>query len=264
MDFLQLSEYMSVSITLIILTVASVCDIRTREVPDKVWLIYGPIGLALTIYRTHVDPSLLLFTAVSIGLSILLAFGLVLFGISGGADAKGLICLSLTLPLPPTILSPLLGYVFPFFPIVVLVTGYFCTLSVVVWILAKNLVQLTRLRSGMFKGLENEPEWKKALAFITGFPTSVRQLQSTFYLFPMEKVVEDQNGARRTFQLYSNADVDREPLLTEFISSMRKVGSPDNVWVSPGLPLLVFILIAVVIVLALGDPVFGGILQLLR
>ena len=106
MDLLQLSEYMSVSITLIILTVASVCDIRTREVPDKVWLIYGPAGLALTIYRTYVDPSQLLFTAVSIGFSILLAFGLVFFGVSGGADAKGLICLSLTLPLPPTILSP--------------------------------------------------------------------------------------------------------------------------------------------------------------
>ncbi len=264
MNFLQISEYMSVSITLAILTIASVYDIRTREVPDKIWLIYGPVGLALTIYRTYVDPSQLLFTVISIGFSILLAFGIVFFGLSGGADAKGLICLSLTLPLPPTILSPLLGYVFPFFPIVVLVTGYFCTLSVVVWMLAKNLALLTRLRSGMFKGLESEPAWKKALAFITGFPTSVRQLQSTFYLFPMEKVVEDQNGAHRTFQLYANADVDREPILNEFVDSMRKVGSPDIVWVSPGLPLLVFILIAVVIVLALGDPVFGGILHLLR
>ncbi|MGA8904586.1 MAG: A24 family peptidase C-terminal domain-containing protein [Candidatus Bathyarchaeia archaeon] len=264
MDLLQLSEYMSVSITLVILTVASICDIRTREVPDKVWLIYGPAGLALTVYRTYVDPSQMLFTALSIGFSILLAFGLVFFGVSGGADAKGLICLSLTLPLPPAILSPLLGYVFPFFPIVVVVTGYFCTLSVVVWLLAKNLVLLTRLRSGMFKGLEGEPTWKKALAFITGFPTSVRQLQSTFYLFPMEKVVDDQDGAHRTFQLYSNADVDREPVLTEFINSMRKVGSPDIVWVSPGLPLLVFILIAVIIVLTVGDPVFGGILHLLR
>jgi hypothetical protein len=186
----------------------------------------------------------------------------VLFGLSGGADAKALICLGVTLPLPPAIVSPILGFVHPFFPVVVFVTGYIASLSVAVWMLGKNLILFAKLRSGIFRGLESEPMWKKCLAFITGFPTETPLLRSTFYLYPMEKVVEDKNGAHRVFQVYSNADVDREQLLSEFGESMKKVGSPTTVWVTPGLPLLVFILVGLVIGLTLGDPLLVGISML--
>jgi Flp pilus assembly protein protease CpaA len=259
-----MSEYVSVSITLISLTVAAIFDLRTREVPDKVWLAYGPIGLAITIYRVWLERTLLLFTAASIFLSILVAFGLVFFGLSGGADAKALICLGITLPLPPGIVNPTLGFAYPFFPMVVLVTGYVVSLSVVVWILSRNLVVLTRRGSVMFEGLEREPTWKKVLAFITGFPTGLSNLQSTFYLYPMEEVVEDENGPHRTFQVYSSADVDRQQVLSQFGESMKKVGSPSIVWVTLGLPLLVFMLAAVVIALIVGDPIFAGIFSIVR
>jgi len=264
LDPYQVSEYVSVSLTLIFLTVGAIFDLRTREVPDKVWLGYGPIGLILTIYRIWVEPSLLILTVASISLSILVAFGLVFFGLSGGADAKALICLGITLPLPPGIVNPILGFAYPFFPIVVLVTGYIVSLSVAVWMLGRNLFALTRHGPGMFRGLEREPTWKKVLAFVTGFPTELSLLQSTFYLYPMEEVVEDENGAHRTFQVYSNADVDREQVLSQFDESMKKVGSPNTVWVTPGVPLLVFILAALVIALTVGDPVFAGILSVVR
>lgn len=264
MDPLQLSEYVSVSITLLFLTIAAISDLRTREVPDKVWLVYGPIGLALTVYRTYVNPAHLILAAVSIGFSVLLAFGLVLFGLSGGADAKALLCLGMTLPLPPGIINPILGFVHPFFPIVVIVTGYICSFSVAIWMLGKNTTSLARSKSNPFRGLENESIWKKALALVTGYPTRIARLKSTFYLYPMEKVVEDENGTHRTLQLYSNADVDRDQVVVEFIESLRKVGSPETVWVTPGLPMLVFLLFAVVITLVIGDPVFGGIFLLLK
>ncbi len=264
MDPLSVSEYASVSITLVFLTIAAISDLKTREVPDKVWLAYGPIGLALTIYRIYVDPSVWFFTAVSMGLSILLAFGLVFFGLAGGADAKALMCLGVTLPLPPGIVNPILGFVHPFFPIVVLVTAYVCSISVAFWMLGRNLISMVRLKSEMFAGLEREPPWKKVLAVITGFPTSVAKLNSTFYLYPMEKVVENGNGAHRTLQMYSNVDVDREQVVSEFTESLRKVSPRNLVWVTPGLPLLVFILIAVAITLIVGDPVFAGIFLMLR
>jgi len=262
MNPIELSEYMSVTITLVVLTIASISDLRTREVTDKLWLVYGPVGLALTVYRTLLEPQTLLFTAISIGLSILLAFAVVFFGLSGGADAKALICLGLTLPLPPSILSPVLGFGYPFFPVVVFITAYIASLSVVVWMLAKNLILFSKIRSGIFEGLQREPTWKKCLAFITGYPTKTSLLRSTFSLYPMEKVVEDMDGVRRAFQVYSNADVDREQLLTEFDESMKQVGSPSTIWVTPGLPLLVFMLVGVVIVLTVGDPIFGWIASL--
>ena len=89
-------------------------------------------------------------------------------------------------------------------------------------------------------------------------------MKSTFYLYPMEKIVEEEHGAHRTLQLYSNIDVDRDQVVSEFIESLGKVGSPETVWVTPGLPMLVFILFAVVITLIVGDPVFGGIFLLLK
>ena len=260
----QLSEYVSVAITLVFLTFGAFSDLKTREVSDRVWLVYGPIGLTLTVYRTYTEPSLLLLTAASIGLSILIAFGLVFFGLSGGADAKALICLGLTLPLPPSVVSPILGFVHPFYPIVVLVTGYICSFSVAIWMIGKNTVSLARGRSNLFGGLETEPAWKKALALVTGYPTGITRLKATFYLYPMEKIVEEEQRARRTLQLYSNVDVDRDQVVSEFIESLGKVGSPDTVWVTPGLPMLVFILFAVMITLIVGDPVFGGIFLLLK
>ena len=167
----QLSEYVSVTITLVFLTFAAFSDFKTREVPDKVWLTYGPIALTLTLYRTYAEPSLLLLTAASIGFSVLIAFGLVFFGLSGGADAKALMCLGLSLPLPPSVVSPILGIVHPFYPIIVLVTGYLSSFSVAIWMIGKNAVSLTRGRSNLFEGLENDSMWKKALALVTGYRT---------------------------------------------------------------------------------------------
>ena len=250
------SEYASVAATILTLGIAAYFDLKTREVPDKVWAAYGPIGLALTAFRTFSEPSLLILTVASIGLSILLGFGMVFFGLSGGADAKAIMCLGLALPLPPDFLSPVLGFFHPFFPIVVLIVAYICSLSVAVWLLARNLGLLALRQQRLFDGFEREPAWKKAMALLTGYRSSVERLQAS-YLFPMEKVVEDESGAHRTFELYSNPDVDRDQLVAGFKDSLRKVGSPQTVWVTPGLPLLVFVFLAVLIVLVVGDPLFA-------
>jgi len=264
LDPLPMSEYVSVAITLISLGTAAICDLRTREVPDKVWLLYGPFGLALTAYRTLSEPLLLFPTAVSTGFSILVGIGIVYFGLGGGADGKAVICLALTLPIPPTIIHPALGYVYPFLPVVVVVTGYICSLSIAIWILARNLAQKVGGKRRLFEGLEGESVWKKALALMTGYPTDTAKLSSTFYLYPMEKVIENEKGVRRTLQTYTATDVDREELIADFEKSFHKVGSPSTVWVTPGIPLLVFIFAAVIITLILGDPIIIGLFQFFK
>ena len=257
MDPLLASRYVSVALTLLFLTIAAYFDLKTREVPDRVWVAYAPIGLSLTIFRIYMDPSLLILTVASIGLSVLIGFGLVFFGLSGGADAKAIMCLGLTLPLPPDIANPILGFFHPFFLVVVLVTAYICSLSVAFWMLARNLVLIASEHSKMFEEFEDEPAWKKAIALLTGYRTTVERLQSTFYLYPMEKVVEGENEAHRALQLYANPDVDRDQVVAEFVESLQRIGLPGNVWVTPGIPLLLFVLVATVVVLVLGDPIFA-------
>lgn len=251
-----ITEIASIIITLVFLAIGSYFDLKTREVPDRVWLVYGPLGLVLTVYRTFSEPQLLWFTVISIAVTTLLSIGIGFFGLFGGADAKALMCLGLTIPLVPSTFSPVLGYVHPFFPIVVIITSFLCSLAMGFWIGLRNLFNYIRVRSRLFAGLESEARWKKLIAMATGYPASLPELRSTFYLYPMEKVSEDAGTAVRKFQLMTDAESDREQLVTQFVTSLERVGHPERVWVTPGLPMLLFILCGVLVTLIFGDLIF--------
>jgi preflagellin peptidase FlaK len=192
-------------------------------------------------------------------LTTLLSLALFYFGLFGGADAKALICLGLTIPLFPSGYETLLGYVHPFFPVVVVMIGFLSSLSVAIWIGVRNLPRAVGHRVELFRGFEHEPLWKKALAIITGYPSSISKLRSTYYLYPMEEIADEPNGARRRFHLFFSAEAEREQMVAELEKSLPKVGSPNEVWVSPGLPMLVFMAIGLVITLVLGDLIFSSI-----
>ena len=79
------------------LAVASVGDLKSREVSNRVWMVYGPVSLALFIARMILfvgDVPILLVSAIS---TIVVAFLLFQFGVMGGADCKALMCLGLAL-----------------------------------------------------------------------------------------------------------------------------------------------------------------------
>jgi preflagellin peptidase FlaK len=257
MELIQIIQFAAIGVSIFFFLLGSIFDLRTREVDDRVWLAFGPIGLTLTIVRLLMDPSTLLITLISIALATLLSFGVFYFGLFGGADAKAIMCLGVTLPLPPTVIQPVLGYVHPFFPVVVLIVGFICSALLAVWFGVNNF--LTYLTQGrhMFEGLENESSWKKASALFLGYPTELSKLRTTFYLYPMEEVVKDDGGSRRSLRLYSNAETDREPLVSELSESLSGLGFKGRVWVTPGLPMLLFILVGLILTLILGDVLFS-------
>ena len=101
MDPFQASEYASISISIAILASVAWSDLKTREVSDKVWLVYGPLGLAFTVYRLWVEPSLLLLSA---GFCWPLDFGCLWFGVLRFDWRSG--CPSVNLPKPSTPATP--------------------------------------------------------------------------------------------------------------------------------------------------------------
>jgi preflagellin peptidase FlaK len=262
LDTIQLLELLSILVTLTALSVSSLFDLRTREVPDKLWLAYGPIGLTLTILKTFLDPAILVLTVASIGLATLTAFGMVYFGLFGGADAKALICIGLTIPLTPSTIQPILGYVYPFFPITAILTSYLCSFSTVIWQGSRNLIRLARGSHDMFEGLETEPSWKKALAFVTGYRTPLQNLRTTPHLIPMEEIVHDEGGEHRKLRIYSIADTDPAEEVSNLIKSLSESNTDVKIWVTPALPMLLFILAGVIVTLVVGDPIFKGVLIL--
>jgi len=261
---IQVVDLAAIIVTVFFFGLGSYFDLRTREVDDKVWLAYGPIGSALTAVRIFAEPSLLLVTLVSIAITTVISLALFYFGLFGGADSKAIICLGLTLPLPPTSFQPALGYVHPVFPIVVVVTGFICSAAIAVWYGLKNLATCFARRERMFEGLQDESLWRKAMAFILGYRTEVSRLRSTFYLYPMEEVVQGPQGIHRSLKLFIDAETDREPLVSELSDSLAKLGYKGKVWVTPGLPMLLFILIGLCLTLILGDIVFATVFIMAR
>ena len=76
-----------------ILCVAGYYDLKFREVPNKVWLVF----LACAVPSLFLDDNLLV-KVVSILLIWLLALGFFYFAGLGGADAKALMCLTVAFP----------------------------------------------------------------------------------------------------------------------------------------------------------------------
>jgi preflagellin peptidase FlaK len=261
MDFSQAVDFSSIAVSVFFLGLGSLYDMKTREVGDNVWLAYGPIGLILTICRLLLNPSWLFLAAISMVVSVGISFALFYFGLFGGADAKAIMCLGLTLPLPPASYAPILGYVHPFFPLAVSVMGFICSASVAVWFGVRNILCYLSEGPQMFQGFEHESQVKKAMAALTGYRADIQKLQSTFYLYPLEEVTRNANATKRSFKLVFSAEADRDRMVSEFTEAFSSAGFHGEVWVTPGLPLLLFIFVGLIITLIVGDPVFTSVLR---
>jgi preflagellin peptidase FlaK len=89
-----------VSITL--LSVGSIQDVKSRKIDDRVWGVFTASALLiniLSVLNGYVEPLWwIVFAGLQSGLFLLLYYG----GVYGGADAKALMCLSLMYPSSPT------------------------------------------------------------------------------------------------------------------------------------------------------------------
>ena len=147
MNLMPIIDTAAVLVSLFFLVVGSISDLKTREVDDKVWLFYGPLGVVLTAVRVVLDPSLFVLVGISFAIVFIISMGLFYLGLTGGADAKAIICLGLTLPLPPSSWHPLIGFVHPFFPLVVVIMSFISSGSMALWFCVRNTVSYARLKA---------------------------------------------------------------------------------------------------------------------
>src|SRR3972149_6505416 len=64
-------EYAAIMISLFFFAASAVFDLKAREVTDKIWIVYGPLGAALTTLQLFINPSTLFLAIVSIAISTL-------------------------------------------------------------------------------------------------------------------------------------------------------------------------------------------------
>ena len=247
-------EASRVLLSLFFLALCSWHDFKTREVTNKMWLVYGPVGLALLLLQfftdrtSLVDPVQLL---ASIGITTVIALALFYSGFFGGADSKALICLSLALPVYPTFVHEYVTVLVPFFPLAVLVNSVLGSSLLVIVIAAYNLSRKVVKGEKLFEGLEKEPFWSKAIAFATGFRVDSEKVKGGSHYMLLERFSRAEDGAvirRLKVTPRLEDDEQKEAQQDELLSELG-----GKIWVTPGLPFLVFVTAGFIAALVVGD-----------
>jgi len=222
-----------IALVLATMLYSSYSDWVSREVDDKVWIVSGIIGGILTILDLILTWSFryLILTLISIGIGCGFAYAFYYFGFYGGADAKAVMVISISLPLyyPPKRLHPFTG-------LASLSNGLLISLIIPVSMLILNLSTILR-GENIFEGFEHESRIRKLAAIFLG--VRVKDARRRKFWLPLE---EEKDGKR--FFSFN--------ILTFELEEPKR----DDCWVTPGLPLLLFITAGFLVFIFLGDVIY--------
>jgi preflagellin peptidase FlaK len=249
-----------VGLSLAFLIYASWSDYKTREASNKVWAVFAPIALVLTTLQLLVffDSQFLQTYILSFTLTSVVSIALFYAGAFGGADAKALICLSLALPSHPNrLLQQSLGFGYSFFPITVFSNAVLLAASSALYALARNSLWRYKTRRKLFEGFEEESTGRKILALLCGYKVSITKLEEIDHLYPLEDVHRLETGRIERKLLVFPKDEDRQLIVDRVLNAKREGQLQDDVWITPGLPMLIFITVGLVIALIFGDIIWS-------
>lgn len=217
------------------LAIASILDLKNREIPDKVWVIFGGLGallLALELgdssspsRQSGLTPFVVQY---GLGIALMSAIGYATYrtGLFGGADPKALVAIAIILP---TFDSTFRFH--DFTALTVLSNALIISMSGLIYNVIRNTISLTK-GTPIFAGV-SENRIRKALAFTVGFYSN----SSGKFLFAMEEL--DDKGRKRFRFNPSTYD--------EFEANS------SNRWVTQALPFIVYIGIGFAVTLFVGD-----------
>jgi archaeal preflagellin peptidase FlaK len=217
------------------LAIASILDLRNREIPDRVWAIFGGMGIVVLILELSDSSSpssqsgLTPFAIqYSIGIALMSVIGYLTYktGLFGGADPKALVTIAVILPFFDSEFK-----LHGFTALTVLSNALVISMSGLLYNAVRNTIAVAR-GIPIFEGIP-ENKIKKALAFAVGFYSN----SSGRFLFAMEE--RDDKGRRR-FR-FNPADYG------EFETDSGKR------WVTQALPFILYIGIGFIATLFVGD-----------
>jgi len=254
----------SIIVSLVVLLYASWSDHKTREVSNRVWVIYAPIALALTLSELFLfEPSQLPFYGLSFGVTVGLAFLLFYVGGFGGADSKAFMCISLALPFAPlTLFTPLLAEAISptsqiIFPITIFGNAVLFAAASCIYIILRNLIWHKKTKTKMFQGtLASESIAKKFIVLITGYKMSISKVKEKWHIFPLEDIEDDLVNIKRKLVVVPHDDEGREKIVERLSKAVQESKIDSYVWATPGLPMLIFVTLGLIVALVLGDFVW--------
>ena len=254
----------NITISLIFLLYASWSDYKTREVSNKVWIFYAPIALIVSIAEYLIfDFSKLPFFGLSVGFTFLIAFLLYYSGGFGGADSKAFMCIALALPfstkmlflpITPQGVSPLAQFLFP---MVIFSNSVLIAATSAGYILFRNIIQRIRKNKEFFEGsLKSVSYEKKLVVLITGYRIPIQKLKEKWHIYPMEDIEQTENTEIKRKLIILPKDDDRDEILNRLSKAIESKIISNYIWSTPGLPMLIFVTIGLLIAVLFGDIVW--------
>ena len=224
LEAFDLTSFRILSAT-VMLVIASSLDVWKREINDVLWIVFAVISIVLVFF----EPNFTNFV-LNLGIALIvvpIALLLCRIGIFGGADAFALIVLA---ALTPQI--SLTGNTIT--PFTTLTNAAVFSIVPLFSNLIRNLFSISR-HDDIFKGFE-ETRLRKIFALFLGYRST-----NPKFSFPIEKTVD--NRKKLNFTLH-NAEK------AEFCNA-------KDMWVTPGIPYILYISAGFFVQLFYGDIIFN-------
>lgn len=252
-----------ITLSLTVLLYASWSDHKTREVSNRVWAIYAPIALCLSLAELLLyDSAKLPFFGLSFGVTAVFALILFYSGGFGGADSKALMCIALALPFStealftPIIASGVSPLAQNLFPLTIFSNAVLFAAASGLYMLLRNLAHRAATGKKLFEGtLAAESIGKKFLVMITGYKVPIAKLKEKWHVYPMEDLDADENQLKRKLVIVPR-DEGRNEIVERLSNAINTGKISDGVWATPGLPMLIFVTIGLIVALIFGDLVW--------
>jgi preflagellin peptidase FlaK len=246
-------EYAKLTIILGTLITTSAMDIRTREIPPRIWSIIIPVLILFTSVELFLMKNLFYVIVTVVGVVIVvIAVGLLYYvGLMGGGDLFALTAIAVANPWNP--LSFIRGGDIDFMPFVVPVLIY-SSVSVSFLVVAYFFINISFHR----KDLSSLPTKYKVLYMFTAVPVSVNDLLRKKYWYPLERPWK-----RERYSLFFDVgeeDADIKEILHKMVEE-GSISPQERLWSTYGIPFIVLILLGYILSILGGDKLLLNILH---
>jgi len=121
----------------------------------------------------------------------------------------------------------------------------------------RNLIQRATTGKKLFEGnLTTESIGKKILVMITGYKVTIAKLKEKWHVYPMEDIESDGEDSLKRKLVIVPKDEGRNEIVERLSNAVGTGKISDQVWATPGLPMLIFITIGSIVALLFGDLVW--------
>jgi prepilin signal peptidase PulO-like enzyme (type II secretory pathway) len=234
-----------VALSITMLGYASYRDVKTREISDHVWIIFGAAGLGLNIYEVYTGALGLIPLLAAVGFSTVFALLTGYLGFFGGADLLAFIVMGLLNPVTPFIGFKPLIFSPIFFPLTVISNSVLIGATGVIVVLIFNLT--TSRNEGLFHGYVTPSGWKRVILLLTGVNKDAEAVRGPPYEYPLERI-----GEGDAIYLIVRPNLMDDAGASETLNKLRSMGR-TRIWISYSLPFILVLGAGYLSSIMLGD-----------